>query len=288
MRLAIRLGSVIAASVFALQAHSAIIPVGLDITGNIGSTLIQGQVGEGNGTLDVTMETLGLVVNSSTDIDGSLGALVTVGDDPIDVVARFEETGSGFGFDGVFDSTMGSTDVEFGQYAGDFAFFIDNTTGDDFELTWTLNFDLTSDALLSFESLVETYIEFDFFGTVFSIDVFSDSFIDIGDFVSVDGVDSIPADEDIGTFGESVQRSGTQTFSMIINGGDSVDFGGFFGIFTDFMQDGDSSSAALSFDMTLTGVENVSTQQPPTTVPEPAPFALMLLSLGLLQLRRRK
>ena len=281
MRLAIRLGSLLAASVFTLQAHSAIIPVGLDITGNIGSTF-----DEGNGTLDVTMETLGLVVNSSTDIDGSLGSLVTVGDDPIDVVARFEETGSGFGFDGLFDSTMGSTDDEFGEYYGGFEFFIDNTTGDDFELTWTLNFDLTSDALLSFESLVETYIEFDFFGTVFSIDVFSDSFF--GDYVSVDGVDSIPADEDIGTFGESVQRSGTQTFSMIISGGDSVDFGGFFGIFTDFMQDGDSSSAALSFDMTLTGVENVSTQQPPTTVPEPAPLALMLLSLGLLQLRRRK
>ena len=110
MRPALRLVSLASALFFSIHAHSAVIPIGLDITGNIGNTF-----DEGNGTLDVTMETLGLTVNSTTDIDGSLGSLVTVGDDPIDVVSRFENTGSGFGFDGLFASTMGSTDVEFGD-----------------------------------------------------------------------------------------------------------------------------------------------------------------------------
>jgi hypothetical protein len=273
-----RLGALLVASFFTLQAQATVIPTDLDIFGYMETTFI-----DGNGTISASFDLIeNGIMTSSTSISDTLGAPTIVGDDPLEVV-RLSDTNSGYSVESSFVSNAESNDFDFADFEAEFGFFAENNTIDDYKLTWSFVFDLSADA--SVGEFINTYMFLDdFFDTIFERDLYSDMFF--GDLIVTDGVEDFPP-----TFGAALSTSGTFSFMQTVASGDVADFGGIFGFSSEIENALGSHAGSINFDVMLASIENLTNNNPPpppTNVPEPAPLALMLLSLGLLQLRRRK
>lgn len=279
MQFKVRLGAFVAASLFVLQANAVLIPTDLDISGSIETDSALGF--DGAGSMSILMEAIDNGASTSTTtVSGDLSAPNTAGSDPLSV-ARFENTDAGFSFDGSFSPDSGTTPIEVHEYAGKFDFDIDNQTIHDYGLTWTFVFNLGANAKGSLE-LMQSYLQSDVFGALFRRDLQSDG--TYGDLVTIDTTDIFPP-----TYADVLSEAGSVSFTNTVAAGTQSSFGGSFGIYAETFDSGSLLDAHVNFDVLLTSVENLTNNNPPpTTVPEPSALVLILMSLGFLQLCRRK
>ena len=276
MKLRFRLYTLIAASLLPLQASAAVIPTGLDISGFLLTDIIEG---DGNITASLDKVENGITVPSTT-ISGPLDTSTTFGDDPLEI-ARITNSNSGFKFNSNFNGVAGALGESY--FDGMFLFIAENQTSDDYSLSWSLNFSLTADAGgEATGDFMNTYLLLDdVFSTLFERDLYSDTLF--GDLLVTDGVESEP-----GTRGAAINTSGVFSFMQTVSAGSTNGFGGIFGLQSFLDNTLGAHNSLIGFDITLSGIENLSTTTPPTNVNEPAPVALIFLSLGLMRLCRRK
>ena len=276
-----RIGALIVASCFTLQAQAAMIPVGIDIGGYLELDRSEGQ---GNGFVEMDYIDSGALV-PVTSISGPLETPSLSGTNPIGIT-RLSDTNSGFSFNSAFNSDGSVANAfEFAEASGIVGFGIDNQTVDNYKFTWRLIYDLAADATNG--DYVETYFNMAEAGAkIFGRELYSDS-LD-GDQIIKDDVSTFPM-----SAGGSLINEGVFSFMQTVNAGQQTDFEANFG-FLSFLQASatDQYSAFVNFQLVLTDFENLTNinppPPPPPSVSEPAPLALMLLSLGLLGLRRRK
>ncbi|CAD5288371.1 exported hypothetical protein [Alteromonas sp. 38] len=274
MKLRFTLYALIAASLLTFQASAAIIPTGLNISGVLLTDLI-----EGDGDIIASLDRIeNSIIVPSTTISGPLDTSTTIGDDPLEI-DRLTHTSSGFKFESNFNGVAGALGESY--LDGQFIFVADNQTTDDFALTWSLVFSLTASAGdEATGDFMNTYLVLDnVFSTLFERDLFSDTVL--SDLLITDGVESEP-----GTRGAAISTSGEFFFMQTVSAGSFDGFGGIFGLQSILDNALGTHNSLISFDITLSGIENLTT--PPTTVNGPAPLALVFLSLGLMRLCRRK
>jgi hypothetical protein len=270
-------------SLLGAPAYAVVIPIDLDVSGYIQTDTNIGF--DGNGSVDIAMKAIDNSVETvSTTITGDFSNPSTVGIDPLSI-SRFQNTNAGFNFDGIFSPDSGvspSSPFEFHEYAGQFGFDINNQTTDDYLLTWTFSFNLSADAKQS-EEYVQTYLQSDVFGDLFRRDLESDGLN--GDQITRD--DTRPSA--LSGFGDLLTEIGNASFQNTVAAGSQASFNGSFGIYSETFITDLLLSGGLSFDILLSNVENLTntTNPPNPTIPEPSSIALILLGLGLINLRKR-
>lgn len=245
------------------SAFAVPIPLGLNISGSL--------------TVD-QIDAFDSVSNVETAIAGGASFPFNLGQGG-SVGANFSEIGDGFDL----DASISGNDQDGVSYDGfgnydlfSLDLFMDNTTTNDYEITWALDYTLLADADGS-DAFAETILTFqDLLTTLFSENHTSD--VAIGDLVN--GVDP-------GTFGAAQGASGSTSFVFnLAAGATNNDFSGAASLRGGVYDALSSFSADIDFSLRIAGIRDLTTTQPPNSVPEPFSLSLILMGLGLMFRKR--
>jgi hypothetical protein len=267
-----------AALLFALtlgNANAVIIPVDLQISGQVEFSVADSAATSGNATQSATM----LITDAGASTTTTIANTTPTGSNPLGDVNpgnfTFTDFGDGLGVDA---DVNGGANSEVENFIFDFAFALNNTSAvDTYQIFFELVFDNNVDAQGS-----STYIDSEI-GIIDSA---------LNEIVASDLTsDTLNGDQNngngLGTFGAALSDTGTFAFDFTLIAGASDTFSGLLKMDGgDFDNNGTYDAQSSAF-VRILRAENLTVQPPPTGVPEPGTILLVLSALTGLVIKRR-
>jgi len=237
------------------------IPLGLNISGNLTATQI---------------DAFGTVSNTPSAIVGGTTFNTAIAQG-VTLAADFSDIGDGLTLVTSItgDDQDGVTYDNFGNYdLFSLDFIMDNTTANDYEITWAMDYSLTADADGT-DAFTETILSFqDLLSILFVENLTSD--VLTGDLVN--GVDP-------GTSGAPQSASGSTSFTFNLGALSSItDFSGAASLRGGAYDTFSSFSADIDLSLRIASIRDLTT--PLNPVPEPISLSLFIVGLGFM-LRKR-